>query len=496
MDRASPSPSSEAADIQFWIGIPNGFRKRPEQERLARLGCCILEQEGFRDMGYGLSIWHKLLPQLSTAIPSVNAAAAAFGALYEAIVLTGGSSSISKRRAALQYGNAIRHVQQDVAHQLYGPVPLLLACALLGFAELLRCRQYNALMHLQGALRLLRSREEVLTKAKVLDAADPNRSNALEATTATPLEDNLSLMFMTLDIQKASYALGQPPELSVSHLQCQPHVSSSIRNVNEAATQLVRLIHSCYHFTAHASQFKYLSRAAIPSDLLLEQGRHIANLSLWLDSLNQDFLLNQPDSSHKLLPEDYCHALVLRTQCLSTLIYLSTVLSAHECSYDLHRPRFQSIVQDAAVVLAQGSGTPSALRQFRPSPGIVQPLFFTATKYRHGDWRRQAIDLLRRSGREGPFDGKLLAAIASRTITIEESTHRPPLTERILPEHITESDRVHGTGIHVEAKDDEESVPCATVMFSRCKNVEAMLCGSVSWEHERNWDMWNEIIEL
>jgi hypothetical protein len=44
----------------------------------------------------------------------------------------------------------------------------------------------------------------------------------------------------------------------------------------------------------------------------------------------------------------------------------------------------------------------------------------TAIKYRHSARRRQAVELLRSTGLEGPWDGELLAAVASRAIEIEE----------------------------------------------------------------------------
>lgn len=480
--------------MQLYVAMSNGSGKQLEQERLARLGCSILAQDTYRDLGSGTSIWNRLLPQLSNAIPSVKAAAAALGAIYESTMLKCASCSISKRRAAGFYGNAIHHVQRDVLSQLHGPVPLLLSCALLAFVELLRRRQFNALIHLQGALRLLRSRDQLLIQARPNDSAGATAFDATDATdvASTGLEDNLTLMFMTLDIQKASYALGQPPELSVSPQEPLQPKPSNIPDTRTAELQLVRLIHSCYHFTSQASHCKYLPRATIPPDLVFEQGRHIAKLSLWLNTLNQVIL-----TSHDPSTDTYHHALVLRSQCLSTLVYLSTILSPHECSYDVHAPHFQRVIQDAATVLAQDSVLSSPLRQFRPCPGIVQPLFFTAIKYRHSHWRRQAIEQLRRSGREGPFDGKLLAALASRVVEIEEYGCRDHfMPNGILPEHVEEKQRVHGCGVDAEARDDDQPLLSVLVTLSRCEDVERMLFGPKSWDHASNWSIWNEGVEV
>lgn len=480
----SASAKSHTIKAQLCGGISDGFSKDLEQERLARLGCHILANGAHGYLTSGTSIWSRLLPQLSNAIPSVNAAAAALGSIYESTRLVNRCSSLSNRTAAIQYGTAISKIQQDLASQPHGSVPLILSCALLAFAELLQHHQYNALMHFQGALKLLCNRNNFLIQARASDVDDA----------ATPvLEDGLSLMFMKLDIQKASYALDLAPDLTFPSGRHLSHLSWNMRTILEAEQRLVWLIHSSYHFTAHASHFKYLAPGDVPSDLFVEQGRHIAQLLLWLDIINLDFLPTQCDPARKLPTDTFAHVLVLRLQCLSTLVYLSTVLSAHECSYDFHGPRFQTIVEDAAMVLDQDLGASSGLGQFRPCPGIIQPLFLSATKYRHPIWRRQAIELLQRSGREGPFDGALLAAVATRAVEIEEGECRPLETNETLLPIIPEIGRVHGCGLDAKAKDGEP-IHTATVMFSRCRNVERMHSGSCSWDHSSNWIIWDEVI--
>ena len=472
----------ETAETLLFISVSDSFGKQPEQERFARLGCRILAQERCRNLGSGTLVWELLLPQLSNAIPSVNAACAAFAATYMANLPTEGPASLIKRKAAIQYGIAVRQIQQDVSSQLHGPIPTLISCALLGFAELLHRRQHNALLHLRGAMRLLHSRNQHLSRKNASMPADND---------IPILEDNLSLMFMTLDIQKASFALGQPPDLAIYNRWPISKLPLDKWNINDAELQLVRLVHSCYHFTARASEHKY--KICVQPDLAIEKGRHLANLSIWLEALNRNCFFVNSDSCHRPSSDLYHHALVLRSQCLSTSIYLCTVLRAHEKSYDLYGDRFQRIVQDAAVVLAHRSESSTMLQQFSPSPGIIQPLFLTATKYRHAVWRRRAVELLRISGREGPFEGKLLAGVAARAIQIEESECQPSVRNEILTEHIAERHRVHGCGIDAEAKDDEP-MHSTTVMFSRCHDIEQMLSASVPWDHKSNWEIWEEEI--
>jgi hypothetical protein len=119
------------------------------------LGCEILASDTCRDeSSCSRSIWEYLLPQLSHVIPAGNAAVAAFGAFYELRMMPK-STDRSNSAAATQSNIAILALQQDIASQSYGSVPLLLACVMLASAELMQRRQFNALIHLQGAFRIL-----------------------------------------------------------------------------------------------------------------------------------------------------------------------------------------------------------------------------------------------------------------------------------------------------------------------------------------------------
>lgn len=460
--------------------ISDGLPHQPEQARFAHLGCQILAQARCRGLGSGTLIWSQLLPQLSHGIRSVNAAVAALGAIYEANLLPNSASLESRRGAAVQYGIAVRDLRQDLSSQLYGPVPTAVSCAVLCISELVQHREINALMHLQGAMKILRSRhrhliQEVPSEPLVQDACDAS----------TPIfEDNLSLMFMTLDIQKASYAVGEAPDLPPCSPQSLTKHWSSVQNIGDAEFQLVRLIHSSYHFTAHATQFKYCEQA---QSLTLEQGRQIALLSRWLDAFNQTFFSIKGDWRNEQSPDTQYHALVLRAQCVSTIVYLSTVLMPNETSYDCHGPSFERIVQDAGTVLAHDSKSNTELQQFHPSPGLIQPLLLTATKYRHGSWRRKAIQLLRQSGREGPFNGKIFAGLANCVMQLEESHCQPSVPGGVLPEHIVERDRVHGCGVDFTSKDCD-SMDAVPVRLTRCYDLEQMLSGSETWDHKSNWE--------
>jgi hypothetical protein len=125
---------------------------------------------------------------------------------------------------------------------------------------------------------------------------------------------------------------------------------------------------------------------------------------------------------------------MLRAQCLTAQVYASTILCPYETEYDRYASSFQQIVEIAEVVV---DAKIESTIKFRPGLGIIQPLLFTALKYRHSVWRRQAIALLLRADIEGPWQGKVEGAVAQRVMEVEEEAFDLPggdITPDILPE--------------------------------------------------------------
>ena len=151
-------------------------------------------------------------------------------------------------------------------------------------------------------------------------------------------------------MQTSSYVLGCPPNLPATLFENAGILLPPFTTISEAETRLVEVLHSCYHFNARASPLKYLPRASITPDIIIGQGRHIANLSQWLEILDHDVLAFQPGAVQKL-SKTHSRALILRAQCFNTVIYASTVLYPDETSYDFHGPRFRRIIEDVAIAL-------------------------------------------------------------------------------------------------------------------------------------------------
>lgn len=131
--------------------------------------------------------WEYILPQLSHAIPSVNAAAAAFGGFYESRLIPN-SSDQAKLLAKKQYNMALQTSQQHISSKPHGAVPLLLAFIMLASAELMQRRQYNALIHLQGAFKILSASGRLNPTSSAPARAEQNICPGTDS-------DNLDLLF-------------------------------------------------------------------------------------------------------------------------------------------------------------------------------------------------------------------------------------------------------------------------------------------------------------
>jgi hypothetical protein len=233
---------------------------------------------------------------------------------------------------------------------------------------------------------------------------------------------------------------------------------------------------------------KYLPPASIPRESSIEQGRHIARLSLWLKCLDANILYKD----HDLSPPAYRHALMLRAQCLIAIIYTSAILCPYETEYDRHASSFQQIIEAAEVVV---DGKIESNIKFRPGLGIIQPLLFTAVKYRHARWRRRAIALLTQAGIEGPWIGRVEGTVARRVMEVEEESF-DGAHENITPEMIPERKRISGTHLHDDAHQASTKTNILCIKLSRCVDVEYMVSGKEGFENAKHWNIWQENVDM
>ena len=387
-------------------------------------------------------------------MPSVNAAAVAFGAAYEANLLR--KTSISAKSIAIrQYQNAIRSLRLDLQDSTHGKHPLLLACVLLAGAEVVQRDMMAALTHLKGAYQILSTsqmlRKALMADSLLVDSLDASEVDIPSDRPQAPGEDLVHLL-RNLDLQAVTFSEGRVPDMP--SLEPRPALPSeaTFSNFEEGCMKLTRIIHNSYHFVATASKYRYQTMNTSLTDILIEQYRHASLLQSWLRCIDKlsnrngypHFDNTDPATQSSMI----CRALVLKTRCLSTLIFVSTVLDPYETKFDRFAHYFLEIIRCSKAVLETAPpqfSSADALPHFTISPGIIQPLVLVARKYRHSRHRREAMSLLRRAGIEGPWNGLADAIISLRVAQVEEELSITPSSPSlqlaaINPPYTPESD--------------------------------------------------------
>jgi hypothetical protein len=478
--------------------ISFGLQNDVSSQRYSRICLEVLVHDRYSTFSLNRdAIWIDILTQFSSINLAVSTALAAFGAVYDAVVLQRTFASLYL--ASAQYSKALTALHKDVALQSDGPIPSFLASVILAAAQVLQRHYSNSLTHLKGAFTVLTN--------TISPRIENGPKTGHVSTKTTKWDVKLYSFAQSLDLQTAWYALDRPPELPPSFDADVLNQFSGTNFLGCASHILQSLLHQCYHFASLASHYKYLPRSNFPTELALEQGRCIAYLSQWLAKCDDEFKAWSCSFLESNARQTY---LILRVQCLSTLIYLSAISSPYESTYDTYTTYFQQIIQNAAEVLGNSlsSAPQSPMCHFRVQPGLAQALFLTSAKYRNNSQRRKAIELLSKVGMEGPWDPDILCKVARRAVEIEESrslssmmakqdSGRSGLSldmDRSAPFNVDvpEQHRLHGCAMVSEAGDFEANKP-VSVHFSLCKNVEQMV-RSDNHKSPQHWTIWTEPI--
>jgi hypothetical protein len=403
------------------------------------------------------------------------------------------------------------------------PVALFLTSIVLACVETLGRHLTHALTHVKGALNMF---TEYLSFDH--EAADVNNLHLNQ-----PELSALSIFARTLDLQNTTYKLSLPLQLSNVDLE-----QLDSRHAHDES-HLLLLLHSCYSFAAEASKYKYLPDSTTPSNITEGQSKYISLLRQWrTQNQPRDVLCHEfgEDQEHLLASTntdfETAQAPQRQLQCLSAIVYLSTILSPCETIFDEHYGHFLSIIQQAEVMIQnEGKGQRESRPRTRLLSYLSQPLFFTAMKCRDPHVRRKAIQLLSLTGKEGPWDAEILAAVATRAMEIEESFNAKGIetssafqqsdftadntTSNCNADHcrIPERARLHGCGMGHMTEDSGS--PGGDVLrifshgserrkikfrFRRCMDIPKLL----AYEQERSdaeapaeyWEEWDELIVL
>jgi hypothetical protein len=227
------------------------------------------------------------------------------------------------------------------------------------------------------------------------------------------------------------------------------------QSFDHARRILMRLVLSASHFMRSVAEpLKYVQfdscedNAAKCSYVLRQQNIYIHKLRQWRASF-ETYLSSLSPAEQNL---DRAKGPMCIISYSYTTIALDVCLSPDETEYDKHIQLFIDIVQksgdrlSSSVSVSQTAETEKQCdRAFDLEVSIIHPLYFTALKCRVSNIRRRAITLLYGAGKEGVWDGVLMARIAEHVVGIEENKARPSADG--TKAEISEQNRVCGVAI-------------------------------------------------
>ena len=343
-----------------------------------------------------------------------------------------------------KYQKAVNTLGSHTSHTaVLSDEVVLYTCALFICIEVLQGRSGVALQHLQNGLKILR---------QLLDSKK-------SSTYSTLIMDNnvkgLLQMFSRFDIQASTFLGMRPPEI---HLGIQPR--PFFGTVMEARENLDEILSTIHLFIVESAQYyKYSLPEFVPSEVSLRQHDLLSCLEDWLSKF--DILLGNRTSTMTLL--DIRGAMVLKIEYQIALISLSTALQAQQVFYDAFNSEFQQVIT-LAESLEKTSETKDKGTHFTIEMRIIHPLYTTACKCRELSIRQRAVALLKRAGREGTWNGPLMALVAEKVIELEEA--------QAIDGAIPEKARIHGNAVDQKWKRRE-----IWVDFSRAKSDDY-----IQWE--------------
>lgn len=454
----SPNNHQEAGSQSTWL---------QRWHRQLGLNVLLQSQSHWQDDN---SSWACLAGQISLVDDALSKALALLGAIYETQFLP--VTSPQPILVVVRNQQAVASLMKGIEDRLSTPTAIFLTSVVLTAAEALQRHFINAAMHLRGAFQAL---THMCFPDKLVRSFLTSEATISDSTFATN-KDVLQILAYSLDLQTSWFALDRPPQLKQNF---NPITSNApLNGLLDSETEILFVLHSCYHFANRAAKFKYIARNNTPVGLVLEQSRYIAALNRCLSETSSRY-------------QQLYSSSVRKVQCLSTLVYLSNILSAFETTYDEYTVHFQQIVATSEIILRLSQTNKPHMPFYQLEPGIFQAIYLTGSKCRHPILRRQALELLDQIGIEGPWHNRAMRQVLQRGIEIEEcgQAYRDLGTHLVIPER----QRLHGCGMDSTPLEGGRTVH-VQAHFSLCKDVDAMI-RSDDYENSRHWILWSEEFE-
>ncbi|KAK5047137.1 hypothetical protein LTR84_007080 [Exophiala bonariae] len=352
--------------------------------------------------------WHRTLPQLSHAEPSLWQAMIAMSCLiqypqYSAAPTLPASpknpvSNENHRRALTWYGQSLASLRDSLKP---GPKPSSIAILLCIIYACIECLQD----HVTEAIALYRNAVAMIGLAP---PTDPEQRGKLGF--ETQLDSKIRAM---LRHETMSHGLPVPRPNTLLDSS-----SGSFKNLVDAHEEQYVLITEAQTFIQQVVRTKEMHGKiwAVPAEMIIQQERHQTQMIRWQNAFNDTAC----STSLMTTPDEVELRSVLHIAYMVYFIWLSACLSNHETAFDAYVPYFASILQHSErVILSKESKGRAA---FVLETRVIPSLYFVAIKCRDPRIRRRAVSLLRRGPKvENTWKAEPMAHVAERSIDAEET---------------------------------------------------------------------------
>lgn len=390
---------------------------------------------------FDAEFWTRLVFQMSYVEPAVLHAMVAVGSLHEQReqdikiipMISSLDNAVAKTSyaqddqfAIAQYNKAMVHLSKRLESESAIEVALL-TCILFVCVEFLRGDAEPAVSHFRSGMTI------------ALATLSDDKQRTAKATMQR-IKEYILPFLNRIELLSMLFGNVSSWDYPVDLLHSVPDEFDHIRHARDSfvhvANLTVRFIKDMKH--------KKMSRLVLPDDLT-RQAAIMRQLKVWAEKLDK-FL-----ASGKASGMEVDAAKTLQMHQIVAEQWLARCTEPEESANDDAIPEFERAIELAEAVQSF-SGTREQRMAMNSSTflfdmEIVSPLYYIASRCRHPLLRRRAIALLKQTQRrEGLWDSNMAAAIAERTMEIEEM-NLIALDGRELP---AEVDRVYNSEIHSE----------------------------------------------
>ncbi|KIW67040.1 hypothetical protein PV04_06317 [Phialophora macrospora] len=387
--------------------------------------CTVPAFAGGSETGF----WTKLVLKVGQEEPVVRNAIIALGTLHEDYQDRCGKYSPqliddqSYQHALKLYGGALRDLNQRLNEPTKSNAKLaIIASILFACFEVLRRNNMAAVIHYQQGMReLIRQMNIPQSTGNSLTPYSPG-SKAKFREMPQDEVDELLRVFARYDIQACTFSKDIAEPLSTEVTQV-PRILPTNLTLSQVRYHLDNLLVSVYQMIkSDARMYRYWKRDAVPVEWQTRRQEALEIFDAWMAALENFFSAQ----GSRLSSTDVKSLLGLRLQIKTAVIMLKACIDCGpESTFDAFEADFEDMVvkvEQMTTALAMPEQRPleDEATPFTMELGIVHPLFFVACKCRDWSLRRRAVAQLKRAGKEGVWEGPIMAVLAQRIMQLEE----------------------------------------------------------------------------